>query len=298
MKKTLSLLLAILILIISVQGASFTALAGEKATEAEVLTLETTKECSFTYGEYEASPHCWVAFTPEETGTYQFNFTNNYTDSVFTFNTKLYKSLMDAESSSNYIVEEGSCYFGSGMGKEYREINPHFVTYALKKGVNYYLDVYLLVSEEKNAETFTVPVKVIKHIHNLKDFYRAPVADEPGDVPEGEYGKVCKSCGYETGVHIFKSPKAPSLTVKAGKRCFTATRKKNKSVKGFQLQYSTSRSFKNKKTKTYKDASRLTVKIKKLKKGKKYYVRIRTYKIVKNHRAYSEWSKVKRVKIK
>ena len=39
-------------------------------------------------------------------------------------------------------------------------------------------------------------------------------------------------------------------------------------------------------------------KVKKLKSGKKYYVKIRTYKTIKGKKYYSKWSKVKSIKTK
>ena len=45
-----------------------------------------------------------------------------------------------------------------------------------------------------------------------------------------------------------------------------------------------------------KSASKTT--IKKLTKGKKYYVRVRTYKTVDGKKIYSGWSTVKNVKVK
>ena len=38
--------------------------------------------------------------------------------------------------------------------------------------------------------------------------------------------------------------------------------------------------------------------LKKLKKGKKYYVRVRIYKVVNGNKIYSSWSTVKSVKVK
>ena len=70
------------------------------------------------------------------------------------------------------------------------------------------------------------------------------------------------------------------------------------------LEYSTSSKFSKKTTKSVTvSKNKTTVKtIKKLKANKKYYVRIRTYKVVKENgkseKIYSGWSKVKSVKVK
>lgn len=85
------------------------------------------------------------------------------------------------------------------------------------------------------------------------------------------------------------------LKAVSGKK-FTASWKTVKNIGGYQLQYSTSSKFKTYKTKKVK-AGTLTKTISELKKGKTYYVRIRTYKKVSGKTYYSTWSKVKKVKI-
>lgn len=75
--------------------------------------------------------------------------------------------------------------------------------------------------------------------------------------------------------------------------------KKNTAGNGYQIQYSTSKKFaKGNKTKTISKNKTTSYTIKKLKKKKTYYVRIRTYKKVSGKTYYSEWSSVKKVKIK
>lgn len=75
--------------------------------------------------------------------------------------------------------------------------------------------------------------------------------------------------------------------------------KKNTAGNGYQIQYSTSKKFaKGNKTKTISKNKTTSYTIKKLKKKKTYYVRIRTYKKVSGKTYYSGWSSVKKVKIK
>ena len=93
------------------------------------------------------------------------------------------------------------------------------------------------------------------------------------------------------------TPKATSLTsVKAGNDAFTAAWKKT-SGSGYQIQYSTSKNFKNAKiVKVSKSKTSATVK--KLSSKKKYYVRIRTYTKVDKKYKYSAWSNTKTVTTK
>ena len=87
--------------------------------------------------------------------------------------------------------------------------------------------------------------------------------------------------------------------VKAAKKAILVTWKKVGGVKGYQVQVATDKKFKkNKKTVNIKKQKTTKTTVKKLKAKKKYYVRIRTYKIANGKKVYSAWSKVKSVKTK
>ena len=96
-------------------------------------------------------------------------------------------------------------------------------------------------------------------------------------------------------------PKATSISsLKAGSKKFTVKWKKQATqTTGYQVQVATNKKFKkNKKTVTIKKQKTTKTTVKKLKAKKKYYVRVRTYKIVNGKKVYSSWSKVKTVKTK
>ena len=108
-----------------------------------------------------------------------------------------------------------------------------------------------------------------------------------------------------SGEYVSKKAKKPSIKkLSKGRKSFKVTWKKVKGVSGYQVQYSTSKKFTKKTTKTItcKGNKKFTKIIKKLKGKKKYYVRVRTYKTVKVNgksvRIYSSWSKVKTVTTK
>lgn len=93
--------------------------------------------------------------------------------------------------------------------------------------------------------------------------------------------------------------KVKVASAKAGKKSVKVTWKKVKGIKGYQIQYSTNKKFKKgNKTITVKSTKSTSATIKKLKSKKKYYVRMRTYKIVNGKKVYSAWSKAKSVKVK
>ncbi len=73
--------------------------------------------------------------------------------------------------------------------------------------------------------------------------------------------------------------------------------KKNSKVSGYQIQYAVNRKFSGAKLQKVSGASKTKATIKGLKKGKTYYVRIRTYKTVSKSPYYSAWSTAKKVKI-
>ena len=98
---------------------------------------------------------------------------------------------------------------------------------------------------------------------------------------------------------VSKPKSTNTKKIKAAKKAILVTWKKVSGVKGYQVQVATDKKFKkNKKTVNIKKQKTTKTTIKKLKAKKKYYVRVRTYKIVNGKKVYSSWSKVESVKTK
>ncbi|MBR5180547.1 MAG: InlB B-repeat-containing protein [Lachnospiraceae bacterium] len=93
-----------------------------------------------------------------------------------------------------------------------------------------------------------------------------------------------------------KALKVTGVKVKAKKKALKVSFKKQDEVT-YQIQVSTKKNFKKNKTKTY-TSSKNSYTIKKLKKKKTYYVRVRTVKVVDGIEVYGKWSAVKRKKTK
>jgi len=94
-------------------------------------------------------------------------------------------------------------------------------------------------------------------------------------------------------------PRGTALsTLTPGKKTATVTWEKQSGVTGYQLQYGLKKSMTGAVTVTVKKAGTTSRVLKKLKSGKKYYVRVRTYKTVNKKKYYSSWSKIKAVKVK
>jgi hypothetical protein len=98
------------------------------------------------------------------------------------------------------------------------------------------------------------------------------------------------------------NPKGTTVSkLTAGKKSLkVAIKKQSSQTTGYEIQYSTSKSFKAKYTKTKKVTSYKTTSVtfKSLKAKKTYYVRVRTYKTVGGKKFYSAWSSYKYKKTK
>lgn len=116
----------------------------------------------------------------------------------------------------------------------------------------------------------------------------------------GKYAVKIKFKGNYSGsktLYFTINPKGTSMaTVTGVKGGFRASWKKlTTQTTGYQLQYATSSGFASAKTVTISKNTTTTKTVTKLKKGKKYYVRIRCYKTVSGTKYYSAWSSYKTV---
>ena len=109
---------------------------------------------------------------------------------------------------------------------------------------------------------------------------------------EGTLTKTFTICPKGTTISGKIAAKSKGLTVK--------WKKQTKSTTVYQIQISSNKKFAKKATvtKTVKKNSTTKLTVNKLKSKKKYYVRVRTYKVVKGKKYCSSWSKGKTVTIK
>ncbi len=100
-------------------------------------------------------------------------------------------------------------------------------------------------------------------------------------------------------VKAIKAKKVVVKKAKAAKKAVVVTWKAVKDVTGYQIQIATDKKFKkNKKTVTVAKKKATKKTLKKLKAKKKYYVRVRAYKVINGKKTYSSWSKIKSFKTK
>ena len=133
--------------------------------------------------------------------------------------------------------------------------------------------------------------------------YVAPTQPTPSPTPSTtptQPNQNDTNTSNDEDVTVISKPKSASIKkVKSAKKAILVTWKKVNGVNGYEIQVATDKKFKkNKKTVTIKKQKTTKTTVKKLKAKKKYYVRVRTYKIVNGKKVYSSWSKVKSVKTK
>ncbi|MEE1025662.1 MAG: fibronectin type III domain-containing protein, partial [Acutalibacteraceae bacterium] len=119
----------------------------------------------------------------------------------------------------------------------------------------------------------------------------------------GKYKVTVTFKGNYSGTKTFYFTINPVKTtvskLTAGKKSIKVNiTKKSTQVKGYQIQYSTSKTFKSAKTKTVSSYKTTSTTLTKLTAKKTYYVRVRTYQTVGKTNYYSAWSTYKYTKTK
>lgn len=93
--------------------------------------------------------------------------------------------------------------------------------------------------------------------------------------------------------YFYIVPKKPTVSISAGKSSFNITAKST-GADGYEILYSTTKNGNYKISRTSKNK----VRVNRLVKGKKYYVKVRAYKVIDGKRVYSGYSSIKMIKIK
>ena len=162
---------------------------------------------------------------------------------------------------------------------------------------------------ETSGEVVTTTVKTTDNIETTGETVTPVVTTTNGDSINRETtsnnatnGVVPKPSTTSTSLQASNSKK-PATTkvkkVKATKKSLTIKWSKVKGASGYEIQVATDKYFKkNKKSILVKKQKTTSAKIKKLKSKKKYYVRVRTYKVVGRKKVYSSWTNGKATKTK
>ena len=122
---------------------------------------------------------------------------------------------------------------------------------------------------------------------------------------------TCKRCGKKVrctnaefsakyknlGSTFRKSGKTNFTNITKQKGALSLRWKKGNNVTGYQIQYSLYSDFRSYKNVTINNCNNTTTRIAGLNNNTKYYIRIRSYKVVDGQVSYSDWSKVRSVKV-
>lgn len=143
--------------------------------------------------------------------------------------------------------------------------------------------------------TVKIPVTVTKN-HSYKKTVIAPTY-----VARGYTKFTCTKCGkiykdYYTAKKKLPVPGSVSLAAKT--KALRVTYNKVSAASGYQIKYSRYSSFSSYKTVKVSGASSVSKTIGSLTSGKRYYVKVRAYKVQNGKTAYSSWSGYKSVVVK
>lgn len=95
--------------------------------------------------------------------------------------------------------------------------------------------------------------------------------------------------------------KVPTVSIpvlKSGKQHFRASWKKTSGTSGYQIQYSLYKNFKNPVTKTLAGSTKTSITVSRLKRNKRYYIRVRAYRNANSKKYYGKWSGTKSIVVK
>lgn len=315
MKKTLSLILSFIMVITAFSGFSITA---DAAADYTVLASDLSINSGWSGEKWltEGNTEAWYRITIPGDGKFTFKAM------AYMFELNLY--LYNSDLSTTIFGKYGFCWSGNetapATNSFYKVLSPG--TYYLKidgdEGL-YFFSWNALTPENCTHEFETTTVdptcteqgykkhtcKICGYSYNdeYKDgshnFYREVVGATY--LSKGYTRYTCRNCkttytdNYTAKLKLDK----PSISsIKKGKKKLTVNLSANYyRYDGVQVQYSTSKKFAKKSTKTV-STSKYSKVLKKLKGKKKYYVRVRAYKVVDGKKVYSGWSKTKSAKTK
>lgn len=217
-----------------------------------------------------------------------YRFDGWYEDAQFT---KRIRRITTA-ATKDYVLYAKWTPFGATEAESTVTEKQYKITYNLKGGTNSAKNVTSYDSGE--AVTLYAPTrKKYKFLYWCTD---AGLKHKITGIPAGTTGDITLYAKWSKVT--VKKNSIKSVSNKSGKKLYVKFSKIS-GVAGYQIQYSTSKKFKKKGTKyVYPSKKKSTYTIKKLKKGKTYYVRIRGYKKDSTgEKVYGKWSSKKTIKI-
>ena len=268
---------------------SFVAVNGQNIEQ--ITTSENTTEVEGDKADYSIS----VPAEENNCNLYQVKLTSD--NAVYNYsNGELYITSNDGMSN----ISVNACRDTDYAGEQEVSITANEIKITPVKAEN---DKVSIVASNKDGKSEQIEI-TLKSIQQEEKANSTPVPTPTPTTIKSQNSNVGKGNTSSTaGQKILRIPQVKGLKilsqskkVKKSKTCkVTLSWKKVTGAKCYQLQYALNKKFKKKKSIQTKKTKYT---IKKLKKNKTYYIRVRAYKMNGRKKVYGKWSKVKKVKIK
>lgn len=182
------------------------------------------------------------------------------------------------------------------------------VTVNSKDSIERALKAYASLSDEQKSLVYADKLKVLNEAKNTYDKLTGENQSSTTEPPTtGSENVETPTTKPNVEIPTTSPVKKPVKKIKVGKaKILKITRSKNnkkakiqlkkiKGVTGYKIKYSVSRKLKNSKTVTSKS---FTKTIKRLRPGKKYFIKVRAYRLINHKIYYGKWTKIKILKVR
>lgn len=236
----------------------------------------------------KTSDGCIFGFIPKVTGTYAFNVQDSNYKNVSMYISGEYKDYKTTEGKYTYTV---SATLTAGKFYKLQVYSHGKYTLTLTKSAAADAVVNQIAVIGAATTSNGSAIDAARAAFNALSPAEQKVVSNASTLTalESQYANLTKPSVAKVKIKKVKA-------AKKGKKA-TVTWKKVSGAAGYQVTYSLKKKFKNAKTITVSASKAKTV-LRKLKKNKKYYVKVRAFKTYRGQTYYGNYSKVKKVTIK
>ena len=236
----------------------------------------------------KTSDGCIFGFIPKVTGTYAFNVQDSNYKNVSMYISGEYKDYKTTEGKYTYTV---SATLTAGKFYKLQVYSHGKYTLTLTKSAAADAVANQIAAIGAATTSNGSAIDAARAAFNALSPAEQKVVSNASTLTalESQYANLTKPSVAKVKIKKVKA-------AKKGKKA-TVTWKKVSGAAGYQVTYSLKKKFKNAKTITVSASKAKTV-LKKLKKNKKYYVKVRAFKTYRGQTNYGNYSKVKKVTIK
>ena len=231
----------------------------------------------------KTSDGCIFGFIPKVTGTYAFNVQDSNYKNVSMYISGEYKDYKTTEGKYTYTVSATLT-----AGKFYK-LGKYTLTLTKSAAADAVANQIAVIGAATTSNGSAIDAA--RAAFNALSPAEQKVVSNASTLTalESQYANLTKPSVAKVKIKKVKA-------AKKGKKA-TVTWKKVSGAAGYQVTYSLKKKFKNAKTITVSASKAKTV-LRKLKKNKKYYVKVRAFKTYRGQTNYGNYSKVKKVTIK